>query len=95
MAAADQPLAPPDDTPTHLPEELPDRFSVVAPRDTPKLSSPAQYNETGLQSARTSTTRFSTERAEWVLDALRDDEEAAIDLASFVFDADVRRALAT
>jgi hypothetical protein len=36
----------------------------------------------------------AAEVADAVLEALRDDEEAALDLASFVFDADVRRALA-
>jgi hypothetical protein len=33
--------------------------------------------------------------ADTMLEALRDDDEAALDLASFVFDADVRRALAS
>jgi hypothetical protein len=37
----------------------------------------------------------TAEVADAMLEALRDDEEAALDLASFVFDADVRRALAS
>jgi hypothetical protein len=37
----------------------------------------------------------AAELADAMLEALRDDEEAALDLASFVFDADVRRALAS
>ena len=93
VAAADQPLAPPDDTPTHLPEELPDPFTTIASRDMPQAVIVRVIQRDGAAIGVDFDEAFAAELAKRLLDALRDDEEAAIDLASFVFDADVRRAL--
>ena len=93
MATANQPLALPDDTPAVLLEELPDPFAAVAPRDAPQAVIARAIQRDGAAIGADFDDTFAAELAERVLEALRDDEEAAIDLASFVFDADVRRAL--
>ena len=94
VAATDQSSARLDGTPTHLPEELADPFADVAPRDAPQAVIARAIQRDGAAIGADFDDAFAAELAEQVLDALRDDDEAAIDLASFVFDADVCRALA-
>ena len=94
VAATNQLPALLEDTSTVLPEELPDPFATVAPRDDPQAVIARAIQRDGAAIGADFDDAFSTELAERMLEALRDDEEAAIDLASFVFDADVRRALA-
>ena len=94
VAAANQPHTLTDDMSTILPEELPDPFAAVAPRDTPQAAIAHAIQRDGALIGANFDDGFAAELAERVLEALRDDEEAAIDLTSFVFDADVRRALA-
>ena len=93
VTKAHQPSAQLDDTPTHLPEELPDPFADVAPRERPQAVIARAIQRDGAAIGADFDDAFAAELAERVLEALRDDEEAAVDLASFVFDADVRRAL--
>lgn len=94
VATADQPPALPNDAPTTLPEELPDPFAAVLLCHTPQAVIARAIQRDGAVIGADFDDAFAFELAERVLDALRDDEEAAVDLASFVFDADVRRALA-
>jgi hypothetical protein len=94
VTTADQPPALTDDTPTLLPEELPDPFAAVASCDTPQSVIARAIQRDGTAIGADFDDAFAAELAERMLQALRDDEEAAIDLASFVFDTDVRRALA-
>jgi len=85
----------PDDEATVLVEEAPDPFAVVLPsHTTPQAAIARAIQRDGIALGVCFDDTFAGELADAVFDALGDDELAAIDLASFVFDADVRRALA-
>ena len=94
MSSADHACVRLDDQPTVLPEELPDPFAVVLPQDAPHAVITRTIQRDGMALGVCFDDAFAGELADVLFDALRDDAEAALDLASFVFDADVRRALA-
>lgn len=95
MAEADQLRVRPDDEATVLLEEAPDPFAVVLPSyTTPQAFIARVIQRDGAAVGVSFDDAVAAELADAVFDALRDDEEAALDLASFAFDADVRHALA-
>jgi hypothetical protein len=96
VAGADQAPARDDDTPTVSREKCRDPFTNAPPLT---FTTSAAVARTIQQDAAAVglplDDAVAADVANAMLDALRDDEEAALDLASFVFDADVRRALAS
>jgi hypothetical protein len=95
VAGADRRFVRLDKTPTAVPESHSNPVVDVPPLP---FAMPAAIAHTIQQDAAAVglplDDAVAAEVANTMLEALRDDEEAAVDLASFVFDADVRRALA-
>jgi hypothetical protein len=96
VAGADRPLVYPNDTPTLTCEERRGPFADAPPLPLVMPAAVARtIRQDGAAVGLPLDDAVAAELADAMLDALCDDEEAALDLASLVFDADVRRALAS